>query len=808
MKQIKNRPCRPLGLFLLLLAAIPAYLRAQTEPAAPDRVENIRLETNTAYLLAWAARDSARYCLERDSALRLTQQYGYPQNRSALYQEYALQGFDDSGQLRYYGSDNAISAKIIRTSELHPGGSSGYNLSGKGWTPFVWEISRPLASHAELNGRVTQGDNSFQSVGDHATHVSGTLIASGQNPAAKGMAYEANLKAFDANNDISEMGFQATQNARVSNHSYGPYAGWEYGNFSGNQGWHWWGNPTIDSTTDFKFGLYDSQARSLDNVAFNAPFYLPVRSAGNDRDDSGPGAGGQHWVLNTFNQWVSSTATHPKDGAPNGYDCMPPTGCAKNVLTVGAVQAEIQGVFQFVGMSAFSNWGPTDDGRIKPDLVARGVDVLSSIATGPNDYDLYAGTSMAAPAVAGSLLLLLQHYERLNPGFTIRAPALKALAIHTAEQLSGGNGPNYRSGWGLMNARAAADVISNSFYAGSHDRLFSRDSIAQGGVRETNFYHDGEGPFKVTLVWSDPPGPVSANELNPAPLRLVNDLDLRLIRQSDGAVYEPWILDPATPAASATKGDNTRDNVEQISEKSLPAGMYTVRVTHKGTLSGGMQVYSWVVSGRASLYADCSGTISSNPDSAYLNNSKQSWTIAPPGAVSVTLHFNAFDTESGQDIVSVYDGTSRSAPLLGAFSGNTLPPDITASSGKMFVVFETNISTTRSGWAAAYACQTDQVSVSPVPGSGDALAVRLFPNPAADFVRLELQSSRAVSAARLELYATDGRFIGRLFEGDLAPGGAPVELPLAGLPAGLYRYRFIAPGEQTEGQLAIGGPGR
>ena len=711
MKNTRNAKSVPLVcvLFLLLFGATGLFAQIDT-PGSFDRSADILRETNISYLLDRAHRDSLRYHAARESAVRFAQLRGYPVEGNFKGREYALQGFDDAGQLQYYATHNEFSASVIKTDQLYPGGDAGLNLTGSGRVLGVWEISRPRATHVELNGRVTQTDNSSQSLGDHATHVCGTLIAAGIDPLARGMAFQADLAAYDANNDLSEMATAATQGARVSNHSYGSISGWDYGDDSGQTGWHWWGTTSISQTSDYKFGQYDSKAQSLDNIVFNAPFYLPVRSAGNDRNDFGPAAGAQHWVRNASSVWVSSTTTRPPDGDANGYDCIPTAGNAKNILTVGAVDGWESGT----PLATFSSWGPTDDGRIKPDIVAHGVDVYSSISTNNTSYDGLSGTSMASPAVTGSLELLLQHYENVNPGFSIRASALKALAIHTAEQIGGGKEPNYRTGWGLMNTLAAAELISNSLNAGSRDRFVSRDSVSNGGQREYTFYHDGSGSVKATIVWTDPAGPVSSNTLNPSTLRLVNDLDVRLISTSDNTTYFPWRLNPASPASAATKGDNTRDNVEQIFEENLPAGIYTLRVSHKGTLNGGVQFFSYVISGRANLITACTGVISDGSgNNNYRNNLSHSWTINPTNAASVTLNFTAFNTESGYDFVDVYDGLDANAPLLGSFSGSDLPPSLTAGSGKMHLVFKTDFSENDSGWSANYSCSSAQLSATP-----------------------------------------------------------------------------------------------
>jgi len=95
---------------------------------------------------------------------------------------------------------------------------------------------------------------------------------------------------------------------------------------------------------------------------------------------------------------------------------------------------------------------------------------------------------------------------------------------------------------------------------------------------------------------------------------------------------------------------------------------------------------------------------------SYANNQDCSWLIAPQDTehdsiTSITLNFSIFDTEAGFDSVTIYQGETTSATILGSFSGNTLPPDITASGNKMLITFHTNASVSKPGWMATWNCQ-------------------------------------------------------------------------------------------------------
>jgi hypothetical protein len=392
------------------------------------------------------------------------------------------------------------------------------------------------------------------------------MIASGVVATAKGMSYAASLRAFEWTNDLSEMSAEAAAGALLSNHSYGYICGWYY---SGN--WSWYGDPAVSNVEDYKFGFYSDDCESVDDIAFLNPFYLICKSAGNDRGD------------------YNGSGPQEMDGGADGYDCVGDMGNAKNILTVGAIDDIPSGYStpSSVVMSSFSGWGPSDDGRIKPDIVANGIGLYSCFKTNNTAYGTYSGTSMATPNACGSLMLLQQHYNTLNSAF-MRSATLKGLAIHTADEAGTANGPDYRFGWGLLNTSTAAQVISQR----NQISQINEATLNNGGTYTLNVNSTGAEPMKVTLCWTDRKGTPTAPLLNPTTLMLVNDLDLRV----DGT-YQPWVLNPASPSTAATSGDNTRDNVEQVYIASPSAGSHSITVTHKGTLSGGSQNFSIIVTG-------------------------------------------------------------------------------------------------------------------------------------------------------------------------------------------------------------------
>jgi PKD repeat protein len=403
--------------------------------------------------------------------------------------------------------------------------------------------------------------------------VAGTLIASGVVASAKGMANMAQLATHDWNSDNAEMTLAAQNGLLVSNHSYGQIAGWH----SSGGIWYWYGNPAISETLDWNFGFYNSKAQQWDNIAVNNPFYLIVKSAGNNRNQ-GPNPGTSHQVRGANGAWTTSTTVRPRSGP---YDCLPTYSVAKNILTIGAVNDLTNGWQSAAGvsMSSFSSWGPTDDGRIKPDIVGNGVGLYSSYSGSNTSYASISGTSMSGPNVAGSLILIQQHYEAVHEQF-MRSATLKSLAIHTADEAGPDPGPDYMFGWGLLNTAKAVQLIDNVDGVSLLEEL----SLQNQQQMVIHAWHPAAGPLKVSIAWTDPAATVPAASLNPTTPLLINDLDIRLIHVPTGTNYFPWTLDPANPSAAAQPGDNIRDNVEQVFVANAPPGEYIVRITHKGNL--------------------------------------------------------------------------------------------------------------------------------------------------------------------------------------------------------------------------------
>jgi subtilisin family serine protease len=298
-----------------------------------------------------------------------------------------------NGHPVYDANFNLQSQKTSSANRVKDGGDLNLGLSGKGINLGIWEAfedsqeALPRESHVEFGGRAELIDGGSYS--DHATHVAGTMIAQGVSGQAQGFSSGANLFCFDLDDDLGEMMDAALglppipSPILVSNHSYGTLAGWQR-NSEGE--WVYYG--PSGTTEDWLFGAYTSAARKWDATAYYANHLLIVKAAGNDRSDPPD---------------TVDLGGIERDGGDDGFECIPTYGTAKNIVTVGAIFGIVGGYSgpYNVYMSSFSSWGPTDDGRIKPDLVAQGTNLKSAGGDNDSDYFSDSGTSMAAPSVSG-----------------------------------------------------------------------------------------------------------------------------------------------------------------------------------------------------------------------------------------------------------------------------------------------------------------------------------------------------------------------------------------------------------------------
>lgn len=537
--------------------------------------------TNKTVLITLSQQRTVRNKLYKDQAERAANSLGLPLKMYTPEGDILVLLCWRFGRPNYISTTGTADAKTVGTSELWPSGSLGLAMTGRTTKMGIWEAGGiPRLTHQELRSRIKVYDGET-SISSHATHVAGIMIGAGLNAAAKGMSYESRLLAYEASNDDAEAALEASRGLNVSNHSYAYIGGWRYG-YGGQNAYYWLGDTTVSEVEDWTMGYYDDISRAWDQVLYNAPFYLPCFGAGNWRTPNFPTGPISHYVWDfATNDWKLVTAARY---GQQDYDTITfGPQISKNSLTVGAV-SNVNGTYTSpadVSIAGFSSTGPADDGRIKPDICGVGVNVLSAVSSSDSSYGNNSGTSMASPNVAGSINLLQELFGQLHGGAKMRAASLKGLIIHTANEAGPNNGPDYIYGWGLLNEVDAANTVIRSAF---DPAAIQEYTLRQNQPIQIPFYVGAVGIVKATICWTDPagtPGPAALDRRVPM---LVNDLDVRVIRRSDGRTYMPWVLNADSPSQAARPGDNSVDNVEQVVVYNADPGEYIAEISHKGTL--------------------------------------------------------------------------------------------------------------------------------------------------------------------------------------------------------------------------------
>ena len=588
------------------LMCISFSMKSQTQAEREVIVKNYDISKLKALRLKY----SKDFNDDKNKAMFLAKKNGWKIKYMENGSYHELISVSEEGKPIYYKTDNLDASISTRTNFLHNNGGLGLDIEGQGMTAHVWDGGSARPSHQEYDG--VGGDNRF-SVGDdsdlsfHGAHVTGTIIASGFVSDAKGMAPQANAIGYDWNNDLAEAAEAALNGMLISNHSYG---------FRAADIPDWW------------FGAYTIYAKEWDELMYNSPYYLTVFSAGNDGS-------------------VNTTNSDPLDGESQ-FDKINGNKTSKNSLIIANAQdAQINanGVLESVVRSSSSSEGPMDDLRIKPDLMGNGTQLYSSYESSDNAYNSISGTSMAAPNVTGSLLLLQQYYNETN-GVFMKASTLKGLVMHTADDVDI-PGPDPHVGWGLLNAKAAAEAITENGF----DSYISEESLSNGESFSISVKSDGVSPLLASISWTDKPGQVNTGTSNDTTPALINDLDIKITK--DGESFSPWRL---TGVYSNEKADNTVDPFERI-DIDNPAGEYLITVTHKGTLDEN-QDFSIIVTGVSSDIAFNTPTsyqkVCSDDDAvfdfSYIQNASGTTTLTSNGVPDgANLVFSSSTLETSGD---------------------------------------------------------------------------------------------------------------------------------------------------------------
>ncbi len=525
---------------------------------------------------------------------------------------------------------DVVAMDSINADEVSPGSANttGLNLTGAGVKIGLWDEGQVRKTHQEFTTGQVSIENPSAPFSFHATAVAGAIAGHGIVAAAKSASYDASLLTYDWFSDFAEMSAAATLADPIvlSNHSYTEVRGWYPWNWGGSIGTleTWWGDRSISASEDKWFGLYGPIAQGLDNVMHANQNYLAVWAAGNERGNQISAAATEYAAYFSTNPGTGTLLPDPYPGALPGYyrvsraaipapgpdgnggtgfDSLADFQVAKNILVIGATTDFTDDPYlpsQPV-ITSYSSFGPTDDGRIRPDVLANGEGLLTPFVGSDTEYTSVSGTSLSTPTATGGLGQLVQYYRQLFAGANPKAATSRAMVIHHAFDLFGNAGttvgPDYQSGWGMMDVRSAANFLTRVASPNVNQLADLKELSYTGTPMEFQYLADGESPFKATIVWTDPAGTVKTALDDTTPL-LVNDLDLSVIAP-DGTVFYPWVLDPTNPTAAATKPvtGNHIDNVEQVTFTPTQAGVYRVRIGHTGANFN--QNFSLLVSGSA-----------------------------------------------------------------------------------------------------------------------------------------------------------------------------------------------------------------
>jgi hypothetical protein len=399
----------------------------------------------------------------------------------------------------------------------------GRNLTGKNLIVGIGDDSDPSA-HIDLAGKLILRTD--EPINYHGTHTSGIIAGGGiLNPMFAGMAPRAHLVVNDFSNIIvNSPVYVADYNMPLTNNSY-------Y-------------NGSANCPGD---GDYNVLSYYVDSQLLAYPKLLHVFAAGNDG-------------YITCGSFPFSFST-----IKSGFQT------AKNILTIGSLDA-----YNYV-IGGGSSHGPTNDGRIKPEMVAGGVNITSTIPT--NLYDTYTGTSMASPTVAGILALITERYRQLHGGDYPDGALLKTLAMNGAVDM-GNPGPDFTFGFGMISGRPTVEALEqNRYFTGTINnngsQQFTIPSVTAGNYQ-----------IKILLYWPDAPA------LSLATKTLVNDLDLT-VTEPAGTLHYPMILDPspANVNNNAAEGADHTNNMEQVLVNNPAAGNYTITVKGSSVPEGPQKFY-------------------------------------------------------------------------------------------------------------------------------------------------------------------------------------------------------------------------
>ncbi|MDH6254149.1 hypothetical protein M2347_003876 [Chryseobacterium sp. H1D6B] len=531
-----------------------------------------------------------------------------------------LAGFSPDGKPYFLQAEDLDQIKNSNSDFIQDGTIAGLagSFNGENIKFTIFDGGRVFAGHVFFNNianRITNKEASTMNYSSHSTSVAGFIGAktypqtvtftdgSTKNINFQGIAKNSMMDSYTfstttlPNDQTTSTVFQKiiTAQPKISNHSYGVNSGWTDAAING--AWVW--NGLYDTGTSFDLqGTYFSNDQSYDQIVYNNPSYVIVKSSGNYFGMGPAGNTAPKYYKDASGNPVLFAATDiniPQNNCSLGYDCIGLGSLAKNIIVVGATDIITANAGRYTASadvvhSDYSSAGPRDDGGIKPDITAVGTNVASASTaentTGSQGLTVGSGTSYSAPVVTGIIGLWTQINKQLFNNAELNAASAKTLMIHSASE-AGNIGPDPLFGWGFINAKKGAELLVGK---SNNTVIFNDETLNSGTINKKTVKSSGTEPLKVTISWIDPAYTVPANltwadAYNNRSSRLVNDLDLRIIDTVTNTIYYPWKLNANSPNTPAVKEDNTVDNVEQVVIDAPVAGRaYRIEISNKGNL--------------------------------------------------------------------------------------------------------------------------------------------------------------------------------------------------------------------------------
>jgi len=402
-----------------------------------------------------------------------------------------------------------------------------YNLNGLNMKVGIID-GGAVFNHYEFSNNNRIKFTQTKNTSEHSTHVSGTISAYGYNNRAKGCCSEVEIYSYYFGNFIGNLSDCGKKEINVVNNSYGFNNGWDYNNkFYGFNHEYYMKNKSNNLEYP-QFGSYSFYSQQIDQISNTYPNLVLCFAAGNDRNDKYNG--GKWYIQNNYGSWVEMDPkiyTPPKNDGD--YDCIGTLACSKNIITVGAT------VDTSMTTTIFSSWGPTDDLRIKPDIVANGDSVFSTLNRGYKSYGSMSGTSMACPFASGSSIII-QQFIKENLGYFPSSSTTKACLIHGIKNKI----INGKNGYGLIDMQGSLQYLDNVL--NKNEILLNNENIDEGKQ-----YRFNSSNIIATLVWNDIAGDGIQNQLS---LYLVNN----------GIFYYPYRLEKKESDAVQKNSDILDNN--------------------------------------------------------------------------------------------------------------------------------------------------------------------------------------------------------------------------------------------------------